>query len=162
MNTGLIGTILVFALTAYQLFKTMKCQYRIDNDGHKVFYPINYKKGFIVKNPELIDQAPKKLWKLYFFNIKGFNSELEKIFKDCETTDIPLSKHTVKQNIAKDLSWLDLWLPAITTSAIAISLFLQKLPVLGGLILILLYPHIDNLCLKFKLQDKEKNGNINR
>lgn len=162
MNAENIGLVLLFVLMAYQQVQAMKCQYRIDKDGNKVFYPSSYKKGYIVNNPELINQAPQKLWKLYLFNIKGFNKDIEKIFKDCETTDIPLSRNTVKQNLAKDLSWLDLWLPAIITLIIAISLFLQELPIIGGLILVLLYPHVDNLCLKFKLQDKEKNGNINR
>ena len=152
MISELLILIFTMIIMMYIIPKRMESQYRIDKDGRTVFYPYSFKQGYVLDDPSLIKQSSKMVWR----------SVTKTLFKDCETTDVPLSKETVRQNIVRNSAWWELWFIFIATTAIALNFLLMKLYPLAIICFILIYPHIDILCLKFKLQDKEKNGNINR
>lgn len=151
MISELLILIYTMFIIMYVLPKRMENQYRIDKDGRTVFYPYSYKQGYILDDPSLIKQSSKMVWR----------NVAKTLFKDCETTDIPLSKETVKQNGARNSTWWELWIVFIGSTIIALNFLFMKLYLIAIVCFALTYPHLDNLCLKFKLQDKEKNGNIN-
>lgn len=152
MISELLILIFTMIIMMYVIPKGMENQYRIDEDGRTVFYPYSFKQGYILDDPSLIKQSSKMVWK----------SVAKTLFKDCETTDIPLKRETVRQNIVRNSAWWELWIVFIGSTIIALNFLFMKLYLIAIVCFALTYPHLDNLCLKFKLQDKEKNGNINR
>ncbi len=155
----MISELLIFIYTMivimYIFPKRMENQFRIEKDGRTVFYPFSFKEGYILDDPSLIKQAANKI-------LVWNHNAIKTLLIGCETTDIPLSREIVKQNIARSSAWWELWLVFIVSTIIALNFLLMKLCLIALVCFVLIYPHLNILCLKFKLQDKEKNGNINR
>ena len=136
----------------YILPKRMECQYRIDKEGRTVFYPFSFKQGYILDDPNIIKRISSQLvWKKI----------AKALLVNCETTDVPLSKETVRQNIARNSTWAELWALFLITTFIAVQFFLSKLYILAIVCFVLVSPHIGILWLKRKLENKDKNDNIN-
>ncbi len=84
-----------------------KSQYKIDKDGRKIFYPLSFNKGYAATD-EQIEKCCKSFYKIYFFNMKGFSNDIEKIFEESEVINEPLQRNLVSINQAKSFSWLQL------------------------------------------------------
>lgn len=152
MINELLILILSIIFIMYILPKRMENQYRIDKEGRTVFYPLSFSEGYILDDPNLIKQASKNLiWKHNF---------IKTIFAHCETTNIPLNQEIVRQNIAKNSKWSELWIILIISTLIAIKFFLSKLYILAILCFLLTYPHIKLLCIK-KSQEQDEDNNVN-
>ena len=154
----MVAELLILIYTTFVIMyifpKKMKCQYRIDKEGQPIFYPFSFKEGYILEDPSLIKQASNKI---LIWN----HNAIKTLLIGCETTDIPLSKETVKQNIARNSAWWELWIVFIASIIIALNFLFMKLYLIAIVCFALTFPHLNTLCLKFKLEDKAKNGNIN-
>ncbi len=80
-------------------------KYFIDEDNKLIFYPDNTQKGYVATR-EQIDECAKAFKKCFFFNIKGYRKDIERIFANSEIVNKKLPRKTFLKNQARRMSWL--------------------------------------------------------
>lgn len=109
--SSLINNLMSLILILYYVLVVFPIQYRsqhiIDQNGNLIFYPWNFKQGYVATEED-IEKSVKALRKIYFFNIIGFNNDIKEIFAKSEVVDLPLPKNVLFQNQVKLFSWLNL------------------------------------------------------
>lgn len=109
--SSLINNLMFLILILYYVLVVFPIQYRsqhiIDQNGNLIFYPRNFKQGYVATEED-IEKSVKALRKIYFFNIIGFNNDIKEIFANSEVVDLPLPKNVLFQNQVKLFSWLNL------------------------------------------------------
>lgn len=103
MDLLTILLLVVFYLLFLQ--QTIRAKYYHDDRGRLLFYPNNNKMGYVA-TPEQIEEAVKAFRKCFYYNIKGYNNDINRIFKDSEKVSIVLPRTVYRIQLAQKTSWL--------------------------------------------------------
>lgn len=96
----------LFMAWAFIFFENaVRSKYFIDEDNKLIFYPDNTQKGYVATR-EQIDECAKAFKKYFFFNIKGYRKDIERIFANSEIVNKKLPRKTFLKNQARRMSWL--------------------------------------------------------
>lgn len=96
----------LFMAWAFIVFENVvRSKYFIDEDNKIIFYPDDTKTGYIATR-EQIDECAKAFKKCFFFNIKGYKKDIERIFANSEIVNKKLPRKTFLKNQARRMSWL--------------------------------------------------------
>lgn len=96
----------LFMACAFIFFENaVRSKYFIDEDNKLIFYPDNTQKGYVATR-EQIDECAKAFKKCFFFNIKGYRKDIERIFANSEIVNKKLPRKTFLKNQARRMSWL--------------------------------------------------------
>ena len=96
----------LFMAWAFIFFENaVRSKYFIDEDNKLIFYPDNTQKGYVATR-EQIDECAKAFKKCFFFNIKGYRKDIERIFANSEIVNKKLQRKTFLKNQARRMSWL--------------------------------------------------------
>lgn len=96
----------LFMAWAFIFFENaVRSKYFIDEDNKLIFYPDNTPKGYVATR-EQIDECAKAFKKCFFFNIKGYRKDIERIFANSEIVNKKLPRKTFLKNQARRMSWL--------------------------------------------------------
>ena len=96
----------LFMAWAFIFFgNAVRSKYFIDEDNKLIFYPDNTQKGYVATR-EQIDECAKAFKKCFFFNIKGYRKDIERIFTNSEIVKKKLPGKTFLKNQAGRRGWL--------------------------------------------------------
>lgn len=96
--------VLVFSWFIIFINNAVRSKYFIDGNNRLIFYPDTNKKGYVATQ-EQINECTEAFKKCFFFNVKGYRKDIERIFANSEVIEKTLPRQIFLKNQAARMSW---------------------------------------------------------